>query len=115
MLVALNDSLENFIAQRNYLPEKIPLLKRVAALPGAEICRKGEGIYIDDSHVAEALPVDSEGRILPAWDGCFLLSGSQVFLLNEPENSLDGRYFGVTNLDDVIGVAVPVWVSGNGR
>ena len=115
VLVQPNRDVEILIAERGYLPENIPLLKRVAALPGARVCRKGEGIFINDSHVAEALSVDSQGRILPFWEGCFSLVGDQVFLLNEPRNSLDGRYFGATQLDDVIGVAVPLWVGESKR
>ncbi len=115
VLVAPDKSLENLIAERGYLPENIPLLKRVAALPGAGICRQGEGISIDDSQVAVALPVDSAGRVLPIWEGCIAVSANEIFLLNEPKNSLDGRYFGATHLDDVIGVAVPLWVRRNGR
>lgn len=115
VLVKPDDSLESLIAERGYLPKNIPLLKRVAALPGAEICRKGEGVFIDELQVAEALLFDSQGRKLPVWEGCFSLSARQIFLLNDPKNSLDGRYFGATERDDVIGVAVPVFVTGNAR
>ncbi len=115
VLVQPNRDVEILIAERGYLPENIPLLKRVAALPGARICRKGEGISIDGIRVADALPVDSAARILPAWVGCFSLSANEIFLLNDPKNSLDGRYFGATHLDDVIGVAVPLWVTENER
>src|SRR3546814_13292574 len=30
-----------YMARRNYLPRGVPLLKRVAALPGARVCRSG--------------------------------------------------------------------------
>lgn len=113
VLVQPNRDVEILIAERGYLPENIPLLKRVAALPGARICRKGEGIFIDGIRVADALSVDSAGRILPAWVDCFSLSANEIFLLNDPKNSLDGRYFGATHLDDVIGVAGPLWVREN--
>jgi conjugative transfer signal peptidase TraF len=113
VLVAPNDALEKFITRRGYLPANIPLLKRVAALAGAEICREGGAIFIDKARVAQALQFDSEGRSLPAWQGCFILSKTQIFLLNEPTNSLDGRYFGATDLHDVIGVAEPLWLKEN--
>ena len=115
VLVQPNRDIEILIVERGYLPDNIPLLKRVAALPGAEICRKGEGIFIDGSLIAEALPVDSAGRVLPIWQGCIILSANEVFLLNDPKNSLDGRYFGATDLDDVIGVVVPLWVEESER
>ncbi|MGE0409859.1 MAG: S26 family signal peptidase, partial [Amphiplicatus sp.] len=50
-----------------------------------------------------------------AWSGCFTLRSDEIFLLNDPENSLDGRYFGATELNDVIGVARAVWVRAGRR
>jgi len=110
VLVQVGAELEEFITEREYLPPEIPLLKRVAARSGAEICREMEAILIDKNHVADALLFDSRGRKLPVWSGCFILQFDEMFLLNTPQNSLDGRYFGATKLNDVIGVAVPVWV-----
>lgn len=110
VLVKPDQSLENFIISRGYLPENIPLLKRVAALSGDEICRDAQAIFINEIRVADAKCSDSKGRELPSWSGCFRLQPDEIFLLNDPENSLDGRYFGATNVSDVIGVARAVWV-----
>ena len=110
VLVQVGAQLEEFITEREYLPPEIPLLKRVAARSGAEICREDEAILIDKNHVADALLFDSRGRKLPVWSGCLILQSDEMFLLNAPQKSLDGRYFGATKLNDVIGVAVPVWV-----
>ena len=107
-LVKPDAGLEDFIVARGYLPENIPLLKRVAALSGARICREDIATFIDGSPVAEALRVDSEGRAMPVWQGCFSLRDDEIFLLNSPANSLDGRYFGATKITQVIGVAIPV-------
>ncbi|MGE0407699.1 MAG: S26 family signal peptidase [Amphiplicatus sp.] len=108
VLVKPDARLEEFIISRGYLPENTPLLKRVAVLSGAKICREETAIFIDGSPVAEALRFDSEGREMPVWQGCFSLSDDEVFLLNSPANSLDGRYFGTTKITQVIGVAIPV-------
>lgn len=110
VLVDPDPALEKFIAGRGYLPEKIPLLKRLAALPGDEICRKSEAIFINETFVAEAKKMDSLGRELPRWSGCFTLQNDAIFLLNDHERSLDGRYFGATKAEDVIGVATPLWI-----
>ncbi len=110
VLVRPDDRLAKFIAERSYLPENIPLLKRVAAVPGDEICRRSEAIFVNEIRVADAQIRDSFGRKMPAWSGCFTLQSDELFLLNDPKGSLDGRYFGATTLDNVIGVARPVWV-----
>lgn len=110
VLVQVGAEFEEFITQREYLPPEIPLLKRVAARSGAKICREDEAVLIDKNYVADALLFDSRGRKLPVWSGCFILQSDEMFLLNTPQKSLDGRYFGATKLNDVIGVAVPVWV-----
>ncbi|MFN3960636.1 MAG: S26 family signal peptidase [Parvularculaceae bacterium] len=112
VLVRPDESLAKLIAERGYLPENIPLLKRVAALSDDEICRENTAIFINKIHVADAQNLDSFGRKMPAWSRCFTLGSNEIFLLNDAENSLDGRYFGATNAVDAIGVARPVWVRG---
>ena len=115
LLVRPDETLAKLIAERGYLPENIPLLKRVAALPGDEICRENIAIFINEIHVADAQIFDSFGREMPAWIGCFTLMEDELFLLNNHDNSLDGRYFGATNFDDVIGVAKPLWIMESDR
>lgn len=115
LLVRSDETLAKLIAERGYLPENIPLLKRVAALSGDEICRESEAIFISDVRVASALIFDSLGRKMPSWSGCFTLQSDEIFLLNDPDRSLDGRYFGATAAADVIGVAKPVWVRESAR
>ena len=107
-LVNPEKSLEDFIIERGYLPEDVPLLKRVAALSGSEVCRVSEAIFIDGINVADALRSDSKGRVMPAWRGCFTLADDEIFLLTSPSNSLDGRYFGATK------IAIPIWISDSG-
>lgn len=109
-LVKPEPALETFITDRGYIPPKIPLIKRVAARSGDKICRHDEAILVAKIHVADALFLDSAGRKMPVWSGCFTLKSDEIFLLNAPENSLDGRYFGATRMNDVIGVANPVFV-----
>lgn len=114
-LVAPPDSVRTFIEERGYLPPDTSLIKRVAALEGDEICREGTRILIDKVVVAYARLEDSEGRVMPQWVGCFTLKRDEVFLLNDHESSLDGRYFGATNHASVIGVAAPVWTFSPGN
>ncbi len=95
---------------RGYIGENWPLLKRVAALPGAEICRDNLEIFVDGKHVATALGADQVGQKMPVWRGCITLRENEIFLLNENPRSLDGRYFGATDINDVDGVAVPLFI-----
>jgi conjugative transfer signal peptidase TraF len=103
--------------QRRYLPIGVPMLKHVAAVSGQRICRFGRVILIADKHVADALDCDRFGRPLPAWQGCRVIADGEVFLLNAPKASLDGRYFGPVSAHAVIGRATPLYVktSGDGR
>lgn len=95
---------------RGYVPFGVPLLKRIAALPGQRVCRQGPALSIDGKVVALALERDRRGRTLPIWNGCHTLRPGEVFLLNrDAPRSLDGRYFGLTATTSVIGQASPLW------
>ena len=110
VLVRPPPALAAFLDRGGYLPSGVPLLKHVAALAGQGVCREGDRIIIDGTHVTDALGRDRRGRPLPAWQGCYALRDNQVFLLNEDRpDSLDGRYFGPLNLSTIIGRAPPVW------
>ena len=103
-------SLETWLIRNRYVGHDTPLLKRIAALPGAEVCREGSTIRIDGEAVAEARERDRLGRPLPVWTGCRVLAEGQIFLLNAREPaSLDGRYFGPLCADTIIGQATPLW------
>lgn len=101
-------ALARFMAGRRYLPVGVPLLKHVAARPGATICRRGAAVTIDGRTVAVAKATDSHGRPLPVWRGCHVLRADQLFLLNTAPDSLDGRYFGPVSASGLIGRATPV-------
>ena len=99
-------------AKRHYLPFNVPLIKRIIALFGDEVCRHGEAILVNQKRVATALTKDSQGRALPVWQGCFILTEDQFFALMDRPDSFDGRYFGPLNTEDIIGIAVPVFTWG---
>ena len=109
--VAPPDALAHFLADGDYLPDGVPLLKHVAALTGQTVCRVDAAVTIDSAPVASALAHDRRDRVLPVWQGCHRLHADEIFLLNpEIRDSLDGRYFGPLPLSAVIGVAVPLWI-----
>jgi len=104
------EPLGRWLVENGYLGPDTPLLKRVAALPGSEVCREGTTINVDGHAIAEAQLRDRLGRPLPAWRGCRTLRDGELFLLNAAHpGSLDGRYFGPLGADTVIGRATPIW------
>lgn len=98
-----------WIANRGYLAPDWPIIKRVRGLHGDEICRENGVVSINGEAVASALERDTAGAELPVWEGCLTVKADEVFLLNDHERSLDGRYFGATSQDDLRGSAVLVW------
>ena len=110
--------LRRLMRERGYLPDRVPLLKRVAAVSGQRVCRFAHGVTIDGELVGIARARDRAGRPLPAWFGCRKLRTGELFVMNPAApDSFDGRYFGPLMIDDVIGRAKPVWTdeAGNGR
>jgi len=114
-LVAIDPppALAGFLAARGYLPRGLPLLKRVAALPGALVCRSGTFVTIDGVGAARALGRDRAGRPLPDWTGCRTVGRGDIFLLNAAPDSLDGRYFGPLPTAGLIGTAHPLLTRSN--
>lgn len=92
-------------AVRRYLPENVPLVKRVAAVAGQEVCALGAFVYVDGHPAAVRRPADGRGRPMPWWRGCVRLTEGAVLLLMERSDSFDGRYFGPTSTADVVGRA----------
>lgn len=96
-------------AERHYLPLNVPLVKRVAASAGDEVCARGPQIFLNGRPVALRRDADGRGRAMPLWSGCLRLHGRQIFLLMDNPASFDGRYFGVSDAKDVIGTARLLW------
>jgi conjugative transfer signal peptidase TraF len=111
-LVAIRppEPLATFLQRNEYLPRRVPMLKRVAALPGQTVCRQGLRISVDAIEMGSAKTRDGRGRQLPYWQGCRVVGADELFLMNwQSEESLDGRYFGFLPRSSVIGKALPVW------
>lgn len=97
-------------ARRRYIPANVPLVKRVAAAAGDEVCARGRGIYINGRWTVARRSADANGRPMPWWNGCVRLRGRQLFLLMADSfASFDGRYFGVTDSRLVVGKAHVLW------
>ena len=116
-LVAVDapEPLARFLAERGYLPRGLPLMKRIAGLPGQQVCRLRSAITVDGIEMGDALERDRRGRDLPVWQGCRRIADGEVFLMSwETGDSLDGRYFGPLPMRSIIGRAVPLWTDEDG-
>ena len=112
--VRLPPELADWAASRGYLGRHALLLKRVAAMPGAVVCRSSGAILIDGAAVATAAAADSRGRPMPVWLGCRRLAeGEELLLLAETADSLDSRYLGPTTIAAIVARARPIWVRGD--
>ena len=101
-----------FLETHRYTGRGWPLVKRVAALEGDEVCRCGNRIYINDRLAVTALASDEAGRILPAWKGCRRLEAKDAFLLSDHSRSIDGRYLGVQEKARILGTLRAMHVAG---
>lgn len=108
--------LARFMADRGYLPDGVLLLKHVAALAGATVCRKDREITVNGVALGWAQERDGSGRKLPVWRGCHHLLSGDVFLMNRGiPDSFDGRYFGPLSTATIVGQALPVWTVHGSR
>lgn len=96
-------------ASRRYIPINVPLVKRVSAEPGDTVCALGQEISVNGDWIAERRDTDGRGRPMPWWTGCVTLRRGALFLLMDSADSFDGRYFGPTSRNDIIGTARLIW------
>jgi len=110
VLVRLPVDIAALAAQRGYLPEHIPLLKRIGAMSPQQVCIEKRIVRIDDIPVAGVHATDGRGRPLSAWQQCRRLHDGELFLLSATNPaSFDSRYFGPVAVSAVIGSAQPLW------
>lgn len=110
-MVAANipSDLRLLAARRKYVPGNVPLIKRIAAVPGDRVCAFGDSVSINGVKVARRHAQDGAGRWMPWWSGCASLGRGEYFLLMEHPSSFDGRYFGLTARSDIRGKARLLW------
>jgi conjugative transfer signal peptidase TraF len=105
-------AVELMLVASGILPPSVPLVKRVAAIGGDEVCRSDQPngtISINGKVVAETFDKDRDGRPLPVWSGCMRLVDGEFFVMQPHPYSFDSRYFGPVLKCDILGVARPLW------
>lgn len=110
VLVRLPKSIEKLAAMRGYLPAGVPLIKRIAAIAGDDVCAFDGAIIVNGEIVARQRKVDRAGRSLPRWNECRELVQGEFFLLGDAPDSFDSRYFGPVTSARVIGRLAPLWI-----
>ena len=95
--------------ERRYLPQSVPVLKRIAAERFDVVCESSGIVRINARIVAYTLPRDGRGRQLGVWNGCRSLAGDEYFLLGRSAASFDSRYFGPVRASALLGRAIPLW------
>ncbi len=109
------EPLATALSDGGYLPRGVPLLKRIFALSGQTVCRRGAQITVDGITAAPARERDLRGHPLPVWQGCRVIADDEIFLMNwDASDSLDGRYFGPLPRSAVVARAVPIWTDEDG-
>ena len=103
------DGARQLAATRGYLPSGVPLVKRVAATNGSEICALRARILVDGRTVAHRRKRDAQGREMPWWTGCRRLQPGEFLLVNRAAASFDSRYFGPVDRSAILGKAVLIW------
>lgn len=112
VIARVPEPLRMMAARRRYIPANVPLVKRVAAAAGDEVCALRDQIFVNGEPVAARRSTDAQGRPMPWWTGCVRLQRRQLFLLMADSlASFDGRYFGVTEGRSVVGKARLIWAS----
>jgi conjugative transfer signal peptidase TraF len=109
VVARLVEPYRSIAARRGYLPRGVPLVKRIAAVPGDRVCAQGALVSINGKMAAVRKSLDALGRALPAWSGCRDLDAAEYLLLGDNPWSFDGRYFGTMDKRDIIGRAVLLW------
>ena len=110
VLARLPVNVASFAGQRGYLPNGVPILKRVGAVAPQSVCVRGQDVHIDGAVVATARTHDGAHRSLQAWTQCRPLAAGELFLLSDTNPvSFDSRYFGPIAVSAVLGTARPLW------
>lgn len=110
VLARLPVDVASLAGQRGYLPNGVPILKRVGAVAPQSVCVRGQTVRIDGAVVAAARTHDGAHRSLQAWTQCRPLVAGELFLLSDTNPaSFDSRYFGPIAVSAVLGIARPLW------
>jgi len=82
---------------RRYVPARLPLIKRVAALPGDIVRVTADGVYVNGVRWPHSVPLahDAEGKTLRPYPfGAYRVAAGELWVMSNHPRGLDSRYFG---------------------
>ena len=95
-----------------YAPAKIPLIKRVAAIPGDVVQVESIGVRVNGMPWPDSAPLDRDARkgdaLTPYPFGTYRVAAGQLWVMSDHPRGIDSRYFGPVSEDSVISRLVPV-------
>jgi conjugative transfer signal peptidase TraF len=101
---------------RRYIPAKLPLVKRVAAIPGDMVRIDSDGVYVNGVRWPDSVPLlhDDEGRALQPYPfGVYRVAAGRLWVMSNHPRGFDSRYFGPVPAAGVISRLQPLltWTS----
>src|SRR3546814_13547649 len=97
-------------AERGYLPDGVPLVKRIAALEGDRVCALDDAVSVNGRVAAKRQARDRLGRPLPRWTGRHVPADDELFLLMAAvPSSFVGRNFGLVPPAAILVRLAPLW------
>jgi conjugative transfer signal peptidase TraF len=85
-----------------------PLLKPVAGVAGGVVTITDAELRVNGEPYGPVYQ-EAHGKTLPYIRGQAVVQQGTVFLASHAPQSIDGRYFGVTQISDLTARALPVW------
>jgi conjugative transfer signal peptidase TraF len=90
-----------------------PILKIIAASPGDVVDVSPNGMVVNGVKLANTSPLSRDGvgrPLAPYPPGTYTVLPGTVWLVAPRWDSYDSRYFGPVSIEDIQGLAEPVWL-----
>lgn len=102
----------DFVRNLHWIPESGLVIKYVFGMPGDDVCVHDEAIWINGNKIGRVYRTYAFEKLLPQTKICGKLENDQYLLLStKRERSFDGRYFGAISSRNILGRAIPVFIS----
>lgn len=99
--------IEDYILARKWLPEHIPLIKKIVGVPGDFLCIRNQMVFVNGQKIAEVSRADNKGNLLPEFKFCAAIPEEQYFMQGVAnEHSFDSRYYGLIHKAQMMSKAV---------